>query len=158
MTISEHANAIRDALADWVRDNGGSAAVASGEVNMLELLRLKPGGVVAGVLFASEDPRTEHDELGKVDRQFKVVVSRGKGFKLETGESLTDGSGGGKALFILAEEAREVVRGLRFTENEDPEDWKPVYRGIGPWEIQGYVLDALEVRFALGTQIPQQED
>lgn len=156
MTIAEQARQVRDALADWARDNSGSAVVAGDQVHMLELLRLKPGGVVAGVMFDTEDPRGEYDELGRVDRAFKVVVSRGRGFRLDGGESLTDGSAGGKATFDLAEEAREIVRSLRFDAETTEE--KPTYKGMGPFEVQGFVLDAFEVRFGIGTQLPRQDE
>lgn len=156
MTISEQARQTREALAEWAQQFGGTAAVASDQVHMIDLLRTKPGGVFVGVLFETEDPRGEHDELGRVDRGFKVVVSRGRGFKLETGESLTEGSAGGPPMFGLVEGAREVVRLLRFT--DETTEVVPNYRGSGPFEVQGFILDAYEVRFSIGTQLPYYEE
>lgn len=156
MTIKEQIKAVVTALNGWARDKGGRAVPASGPVHVLELLREKPGGVTAAVLFDSEDPRGDFSEVGKVDRGFKVILSRGKGFRIETGENLVEGSAGGAPLYDLVEEAREIVRAIEFT-SEDPEDAAVEYKGIGPFEVSGFVLDAYEIRFGCGTQIPRQE-
>ncbi len=155
MTIKEQVQAVVKELNSWARTNGGRAVMASGPVHVLELLREQPGGVTAAVLFDSEDPRGEMSETGKVDRGFKLILSRGKGFRIESGESLVDGVAGGRPLFDLVEEAREIVRGIEFTaEGGDPEDQVVQYRGTSNFEVQGFVLDAYEVRFGAGAQLP----
>lgn len=154
MTIGEQLRRMAKELESWAAGNGMAARVAGDVVQLIEMLRLRGGTGLAAVMFEAEEPRGEHWELGKVDRVYKIVLSRGRGFRLETGESLTEGAGGGRALCDLLEEAREVVRHLRFTEEPSPEDWEPVYRGSRTFEVQGFVLDAYEIRFALGAQLP----
>jgi hypothetical protein len=153
MTIREQSELIRETLAEWARTAGGRAAVAGDPAQILEILRIRPDGFVAIISFDSETPRTEYDELGGMDRTFKVVISRGKGFKLDTGESLTDGAAGAGPLFDLVEQARELLRALPL----DPEtslEVLPKYLGTSPYEVQGYLLDAYEIRLSIGTQIP----
>jgi hypothetical protein len=93
-----------------------------------------------------------------VDRHFKLVLSRSRGFRIDTGESLSDSSGpaGAKPMFDLIEEVREMVRQLKFS--AETTEQIPDYRGAGPFEIQGFVLDAFEVRFSIGTQIPRADE
>jgi hypothetical protein len=156
MTIAEQMQRFHAALAPWAQERGGTAAKAFDQVHALELLQLKPGGLLVAVMFESEDPRGENDELGRVDRNFKVIVSRGRGFRLDTGESLVEQTSGGPPMFDLVEEAREVARRIRF--NEDTTEVNPEYKGSGPFTVEGFVLDAFEVRFSIGTQIPTWED
>lgn len=155
MTLREQINTIVAALDKWARQRSGRAYAADGPVHVLELLRSAPGGVTAAILFDSEEPRGERSELGKVDRGFKVVISRGKGFQVDSGASLTTGSAGGAPLFDLVEEAREIVIALNLAgDTWDSEDQVAQYRGTNPFEVQGFVLDAYEIRFAAGAQNP----
>jgi hypothetical protein len=158
MTIAEQMNAVLAVLEPWAAENKGHARAAGDVVSVLDMLRAKPGGVLCAVVWEAEDPRGEWgSELGKVDRKFKVVVSRGRGLRLDTGESLTEGSAGGRPMYDLVEEVRELVRGVRLPEDqvEDPDDRKPEYLGTGTYEVGGFVLDAYEVRIGFGTQIPR---
>ena len=122
----------------------------------MEELRGKPGAPTAAVLWQSEHPDGRYAEEGKVLRMFKIVVSRGRGLKLVTGESLSEGVAGGPAMFDLVEQAREIARNLRM-EDEPGELQLPIYKGSGPFLVHGYILDAMEIRFALYAQIPFQD-
>lgn len=155
MTIAEVAKATVEALGDWAQLNRGSAHVAGDVVEMIEILRSRPGAPKCAIRFVSEDVRGEHDELGRVDRLFRVVVARGRGFKIESGESLTDGVAGGKPMFDLAEEVREIVRGLVF--DLETTEGRAEYKGMREFEVQGIVMDAYEVSFAVGCQLPMAE-
>lgn len=153
MTILEQVNFLADALRPWAEEQRGRCYACGDQVEVMELLRTKPGGHLVAVLCDGEDPRGEWTELGKVDRVYKVIISRGKGFKIETGENLTGSPAGGKPLLDLVEEAREIVRALR-VEATNGEDAVPVYKGMGPWEVSGFIMDAWEVRFSLAADIP----
>lgn len=155
MTISEQSRLILAALTDWVANNQGRAFIASDELHCIEELRGKPGAPTAAVLWQSEDPEGHFAEEGKVLRHFKIVVSRGRGLRLLTGESLTEGAAGGPPMFDLVEQAREVARNLRMSE-EEGELQLPIYKGTGPFKVSGYILDAMEIRFALYAQTPTQ--
>lgn len=154
MTIVEQSKILESALAAWAEGNSGHASVASDVVHLVELLRMRPGAPKLAILFAEETPR-EPEELGRVDRVFRVVAARGRGFRLDTGESLTDGAGGGKPMFDIMEEAREIVRGLVIRDDVlEEEEWSPVYKGCRAFEVQGIVMDAYEMTFGLAAQLP----
>lgn len=147
------------ALEPWAAKNRGRVFPASDVVDCIDQLRSKPGTATAAVLWVKETPRTpELSILGRVDRLFKIVISRGRGFKIVSGESLTGGVAGGRALFDLVEEARELLAALRMEDME--EDEQPVYEGAGPFEVDGIVWDAVEIRLTLAAQtgMPAEEE
>jgi hypothetical protein len=151
MTIAEQLKAIAAVLRPWAERNRSSVTILSDQVHLLELLRLKPGAVLIGLLFESETVRGEWDNLGRVDRAYKVIVTRGRGLKLDSGESLVGTSSEDRPVFELVEEARELVRTAEIGEVEG----RPEYRGIGQYELQGAIFDGWEVRFVIGTAIPE---
>jgi hypothetical protein len=59
-------------------------------------------------------------------------------------------------MFDLMQQASEVVLGIRLEDMEESEDQLPVDNGAGPWEVNGWLLDAMELRFKLASQAPVQ--
>lgn len=156
MTIAEQILFIAAGLKGWASSNKGDVHVASDVVELIDLLRQRPGAPRVGVMFQEELPRGDFYELGRVERTFKLVVARGRGLVLETGASLTQGAAGGKPMYQLVEETRETMRALRF-DSEFCES-VPVYKGSKPFEVQGVVLDAFEINFSVGCQLPQMSE
>lgn len=155
MTIREQAKVVEAALQQWAKSSGARVFVAADELDCIEQFRLKPGKPSAAVLWQAEEPQGEHPEEGKVLRTFKIVMSRGRSLKLQPGESLTEGAAGGEAMLDLVEQGREVARGLRM-EDQEGELQLPVYQGSGAFQVNGYLLDAIELRFGLYADIPMQ--
>lgn len=163
MTVAQQTKAIVLALRDWCRANSGSVFVATDLLHLLDQLRSKPGAPRLGILFFEQQPRDpDRSENGRLDNTFKIVISRGRSLKLEPGQSLTEGSAGGKPMFDLVEEAREIILALRL-DDRDPEtpdtpgsingeDTIPVYKGASLFEVQGMLLDAMELRVSLAAQ------
>jgi len=60
---------------------------------------------------------------------------------------------GGKPMFILVEEARELARALR---QDDIDESRPYYKGIHPIELPGAAVDAYYIELLLAADIPQQ--
>ena len=157
MTIADQMNLITKGLADWAKTNGGSVKIANDIPHLFTIRGANPGAPRAAVLFAGETPRNaELDLLGRVDRKFYVAVSRGRGFKLNQGESLTEGVAGGKPMFVLVEEAREVLRSLRLSDLDDEPE--PYYRGIDLLTFEGVTTDCLRIEIQIAAQIPDQVD
>ena len=155
MTISEQSALLLASLDSWTGLVSGRAYIASDPADVLDQLRARPGTPTAAVLWTAEDPIGEYPEEGKVLRTFKIVISRGRGFNLITGESLTKGTAGGPPLLDLIEEARECVLTVRLT--DEPSELKlPIYKGASAFEVQDFLLDAYEIRLALYAQIPPQ--
>jgi hypothetical protein len=154
MTLADILTTVRDELAAWARLHRGSAEVAGDVDHMYGILSNKPGGLRAVVLFSEETKRGEHEEAGVVDIEFLVVISRGRGFTLPASDSLVSGSGGGRPLFDLVQEARDVVRGINFVEEET--EFTADYKGTTLFQYPTEVpVDAYQLRFTLGLQMEE---
>lgn len=157
MTIDGQTKQLLKALEPWAAENGGSVKVANDRVHLFQILGASPGAPRAAVFFVEERPRSRHfrDIAGKVDRKFRICISRGRGFNAALGKSLTEGVAGGKPMLVLAEEARELIRGLRLEDQTD-DDSRPVYRGTYPIEFEAATVDAYYVEVLLAADIPEQ--
>lgn len=155
--IAEQAKLILAAIQDNLLGADVRAFVASDPIDCLDRLRMKPGVGSCAVLWVSEEPR-EPEFLGRVDETWKVVVSRGRSLKLQPGDSLIEGAAGGPPMFELVETIRNAVLSLRMPAEDGfgGADLVPAYRGSGPFEVNGMLLDAVEIRFTLAGQIPPQ--
>ena len=154
MTIREQVKLVGTALEAWSKANRGRVFVASDTIDCLEQLRARPGTPTCAILWNGRDTVGDMDRLGKKANTFKVVVSRGRSLRIVAGESLTEGAAGGEPMFDLVEQAEAVVLGVRqeVGEDDDPEDAIPVHEGTGPFEVNGMLLDAMEIRFSLVSQ------
>jgi hypothetical protein len=156
MTIKEQVQVIYDALAAWHQVNGGAVKVANDESHLFTILGDAPGAPRTAILFDEETPRAEesNDYSGRVDRKIIIAVSRGRGFNLNQGDSLMKGADGGKPMFELVEELREVLRALRFG------DYEPIprYLGSARLQFQGVTTDAYKITIGPAAQIPDQLD
>lgn len=91
---------------------------------------------------------------GRVDRRFKVIVSRGRSFQsADRGLPLYQDNQNARPLFDIVDEWRDACRALIF----DPL-WceRPVdYIGISPFSVEGTgaIVDAYCIDFQVGTQL-----
>jgi len=155
MTISEQLIKLRDALADWARENSGSVVVASDPVHLWNLLSTKPGAPRGILLFDSEEKRGDIEEAGRVDRKFLLVISRGRGFTADRADALTKGSAGGKPLFDLVEEAREIVRSIEVESPEEIDEVVTNHLRTARFDSGDLIVDAYQIEFSLATQLPE---
>lgn len=156
MTISEQLKFLKDQLTPWARDVKARLEIAADAVHLLGLLATSPGAPRVVVMFDGEEKRGEYEELGRIDRKFMVIVSRGRGFKLEPGDALTEGQAGGKALYDLVEEVREVIRGLVF--NRETTEGMPNYLSTVRFDLPESTVDAYQINFQIGTQLPTHDE
>jgi hypothetical protein len=157
VTIKDQIEKVAAALADWHKSVGGAVKIANDEPHLFQILGDMPGAVRSAILFDEEMPRSLDlaDVLGRVDRKLIVAVSRGRGFNLNQGDSLTKGVADGKPMFVLIEEAREVLRALRFPEQDEP---VPTYLGTKRLQFQGVTCDAYAITLGLAADIGDQTD
>lgn len=151
MTIAAQMKLIRDTLAAAVRPDGGTVFVAGDPYQLVTMLRETTKGVRVGVLFSSEEKRGDYEERGAVDREFWVIASRGQGLKLEPGASLVDGAAGGRPLFDIMETLRQAIRGISF--DAETTEVTPDFRGIKTFNTEGYLVDAYQLTFTIGSQL-----
>lgn len=152
MTIREQLKFIAAQLQPWAGECKGRVEIAADAVHLFGILATTPGAPRVVVLFDGEDKRGDYEELGKVDRKFMIVVSRGRGFVLNPGQSLTDGMAGGKPLYDLCEEGREMLRALVF--DRTTTDGLPNYTGMSRLQMEGLNVDAYQINFMIGVQLP----
>jgi hypothetical protein len=159
MTIAQHLQLICNALETWAKGYGGRASIARDPVHIFDLLRMKPGGIDAVVMFREEKKPDPNPCAGMAQRTFLVILSRGRGFTLEQGDSLVKGAAGGPALYDLIEEARALVWALVVTpstEAHEPGQDEMLfnYAGCRLFEFAGATLvDAYQLEFTIWTQI-----
>lgn len=152
MTIAEQLKFIKEKLKPWTDEVKGRVEIAADPVHVLGLLATSPGSPRVVILFDGEEKRGEYEELGRVDRKFLVIVSRGRGFKLEPGDALTDGAAGGRPLFQLVEEGREMVRAIVF--DRETTEGIPNYTATRRLQLEEQTVDAYQIEFSIGTQLP----
>lgn len=152
MTIAAQLKQIHDALEAWAQSNGGQVWIASDPYQLASMLRESPGAVRAVVMFHSEGKRGDYEERGAVDRTFWLAISRGQGLKLDPGASLVEGVAGGKPLFDLVEEAREILRALSF--DSDTTEVSINYTLTEPLSLEGFLMDSYRLEFSIGVQLP----
>src|ERR1700743_1532202 len=121
MTIDGQTRLLLKALEPWAAANAGSVKVANDKPHLFQLLGASPGAPRAAIYFAGERARSGkfNDVAGRMDRKFLICISRGRGFNAKLGKSLIDGVAGGKPMFVLLEEAREEVRGVRLDDIDE---------------------------------------
>lgn len=157
MSIAEQAKAIQDAMNGWlVAPTQGQAFVVSDLQHLWKLLFNKSSGLKVLIMYAGEEIRQVFEGaaiLGRVDRRWIVVVSRGRGLYVERGISLTDDNQGGEPLFNLVEQARDIVRALMLNpaSTERPIDYTRIIQF--PTEGTGMIIDAYQIEFTIGTQL-----
>lgn len=153
-SIADQTKFIRDTLQAWLVLDG-KAFVAADAVHAWNLVFQKSTGLRVIVLYNGENARNNFEGgsiTGRVDRKFLVIVTRGRGFAAERGDTLTETVGNAEPLYNLVEQARDVCRSLVFDWNfcENPID----YIGIVPFPVPPeLIVDAYQVEFSVGTQL-----
>ncbi len=134
--------------------DGAKAYIASDFIHCWEILLNSPGVCKVAILFEDEKARVNFpggDITGRVNRYIDVIISRGRGLQQNRSANLTDGSGGGKPLFELAEIMRDKLRAVRFDPHTDE---PPDYVGMGRWgKDEGFNIDAFKCSIWIGTQL-----
>jgi hypothetical protein len=150
MSISEQLKKLRDGLATWARANGGTVAIVSRPSSLLKCLGLKPKGVRVVLMFDSESKRGDFEETGRVDRKFKAFISVPEGLKASKSDALVEDDG----FYDLAEQVREILRGLEVESAEDIDEIVTDYLAMNRFELDGTYTDDLQIDFQIATQLP----
>ena len=151
-SIKSQCQAILEALDGKI--DSAPAYIASDFVHAWEILLNKPGTAKIAILFEDEKARVNFaggDITGRVNRYIDVIISRGRGLNQVRSANLTDGTGGGRPLFDMAEDMRDVLRLIRFNPVSDE---VPDYIGLGRWgKDEGFNIDAFKCSIWIGTQL-----
>lgn len=155
-SIKQNLETTRDAFAAWAQKLGASIEIASDPNHAFARLGNKPGSARVVILFSGEEPRTEYEEAGFVDRKIDLIVSHGKGF-VDPGKATLE-TPGRKPIYEIIEEVRQLLRGIHFDDNTSTEV-RPSYKGCGMFQMpDGKIVDAYVLSFSIGVQLPAPED
>jgi len=151
MNIGHQLLFTRDSLAAWAKGNNAPVKIAGDLNDLITLLQEAPAAPRVVVMFHREAKRGVHEEAGMVDRFFWVTIARAKGLKIEPGANLVNGgTAGSKPLFLLADEARQIIRNLQFSAAST--EVTPNFISMEPLAINGVMAtDALRLEFSVGT-------
>jgi hypothetical protein len=155
MTIREQLEQLSQVFGEWAGGETvrGAVEIASDPAELEFKLAQRPGGTQVYIVFQGEDKRGEFEEMGAVDRKFLVVVSRGgKAMAARGSDATMKGTGGGRALFDLVEEARQVGRGVQFAQSTEV---TMDSRSCAPYIFaDGSPANAYVMEFWIGVQLP----
>lgn len=136
------------------RVDSAPAFVASDKIHAWEILKNRPGTCKIAVGFEGSKARVNFpggDITGRENQTYYAIISRGRGLNQVRSDNLIYGSGGGLPLFDLAEQMRDMLRGIRFDPNTDE---VTDYVGIEEWNEVSFDIDAFICRIWVGTQMP----
>ena len=158
MSITDQLNLMLEVFNVWVVDNAQPYAVeiVPDMVHMWDLLLNTSQSSRILIMYNGELIRGEFGiaaPLGRVDRRFMVVVSRGQSLTFPISTQYVSTTQNATPFWEDVEEIRDICRALLF----DP-DWteRPVdYLGVTPFQTHGSgtVLDAQTIEFSVGTQL-----
>lgn len=130
------------------------AYIAGDLIHTWEILKNRPGTCKIAVGFESSQSRVNFpggDITGRENQYLFAVISRGRGLNMVRSDNLVYGSGGGSALFDLAEQMRDMMRMIRFDPTTDE---IPDYVSLTPWGQEvGQVIDAFKCTIWVGSQL-----
>ncbi len=159
MTIGLQMTMLQGALQEWIQgESGGMAFVANDAVHLWQILMTGPAKPKAIVIYDGEEIRGPFDiaaVCGRVDRIFRVIISRGRGFNQEAGKSLTVGTAGGRPMFELVEKARDIIRTIIFSISEDDAERPSDFKRVRPLEplMREMLIDAYQIEFSVGSDV-----
>ena len=156
MTIADQSRLAQTALDAWAKKYAGKAIIVNDESHLWYMLGLGPNSFRAFIEFAGEEAISNFPGgsiTGRVNRKFRVVISRRRGMDYYRASNVMEGSGGGPPLADLAEEARNVCRALLFdpVTCDRPTEYGRMDKIPMP---EGVLVDALEITFIVCCQLP----
>lgn len=155
--VKDQLESMRYTLDTWAQQYNGKAFIASDLNHMWKVAWQSSSQLRIICVYMGEVIRGDFKiaaATGRVDREFNVMLTRGKGFNQERGDSLTKQVGNEPPLFDLVEEARDILRSLVDISAEAPVD----YKGIRTMQMGELILDAYIVEFSVATDLPSLAD
>ncbi len=154
MKISQQAELIRAALDSWAASEKGKAAIVFDEMELWENMFTSVSAPRVLLCYQGERVRGDFSVaaiMGRVDRQWVVAVTRGRGLNAERGDSLTTTKGNARPFYDLVEEARDIIRGLTGVSVESPVD----FMGMEAAQRPDALTDAYLIRFSVADDLPR---
>jgi hypothetical protein len=150
--IEDQLEAIKAALADFAAAQGGQAFVASDMVHMWEIGYNAQNKLRVVIVCTGEEARGEFSLAAathRVDRQFGVLVTRGRTFTMDRGQGLTQTVGNAPPLFSLVAQVRDLIRAMLNISVEFPVD----YKSFKSFPQSQQIIDAYFIEFSCATDL-----
>lgn len=154
ITISEEAVILKNALDAWAVQYGGSARVVSNLRDMWEQASTSSQTPNILVCYNGEVSRGTFSQIAtwhRVDRQWIVAVTRGRGYYLSRGDSLAEKSSVEMPLYDVIESVRDLIRSCTNISEETP---TVDYKSIKPMQLGNLVVDGYQIEFSTANDIP----
>ena len=154
ITISEEANLLKDALDAWATLYGGEARVVSNLRDMWQQASTSSQTPNILICYNGEVSRGSFSQQAvwhRVDRQWLVAVTKGRGYYANRGDSLSDASATEMPLYDVIENVRDTIRGLLTISEETP---TVDYKSIKPMQLGNLVVDGYQIEFSTANDIP----
>jgi hypothetical protein len=154
ITISEEAALIEAALQPLVTSYGGTAAVVSNLRDLWNQSSMDSQVPRILVCYNGETARGTFSQVSpwhRVDRNWTIAVTKGRGFYAARGAGLFDGTATEPPLYDVVETIREIIRGMQNISEETP---GPDYRGIKPMQMGNIVVDGYTIEVTTANDIP----
>jgi hypothetical protein len=152
MTVTQQAKIIEKVLNDWAQNRGGVASVVANIRDMWETAYKASDKPRILICFAGEQVREAFRiaaYLARVDRQWQVAVTRGRGFNQNRGSSLVDTIQNAEPFYDSVETVRDMIRSITNVSVEDPLD----YKGIRPMQSGNLVIDGYIIEFSTASDL-----
>jgi len=154
ITISDEANLIQTQLQLWVASYGGSAEIVSNLRDMWNQASINSDTPRILICYMGEVSRGSFSQISawhRVDRNWTIAVTKGRGYYLNRGEGLFDSSSTETPLYDIIESVRDIVRGMTNISEETP---SPDYRSIKPMQLGNLVVDGYTIEITTANDIP----
>ena len=154
ITISDEATLIQTELQSWVASYGGTAEVVSNLRDMWNQASISSDTPRVLICYMGETSRGSFSQISvwhRVDRNWTIAVTKGRGYYLNRGEGLFDPSSTETPLYDIIETVRDIVRGMTNISEETP---SPDYRSIKPMQLGNLVVDGYTIEITTANDIP----
>jgi hypothetical protein len=154
ITIAEEAALIQAQLQKFVATFGGQAAVVSNLRDWWNQAATNSETPRILICYMGEVARGSFNQIApwhRVDRNWSVAVTRGRGFYANRGDSLMSADIPESPLFDIVETVRDIIRCMATISEETP---FVDYRGIKPMQLGNIVVDGFEINFSTANDIP----
>jgi hypothetical protein len=152
MKISTQLEVLRVALDAWASPLGGTAVAVPNlkELwNQASMSSQKPRLLICYMGEKIRGPFADASVAGRVDRQWTVAITRGRGFASMRGDTLKQQVGNVEAFADSVEACRDLIRNLEGVSQE----WPMEYKSIKPMQLGNLVVDGYLIEFSTANDL-----
>ncbi len=153
--ISQQSLQIVEQITNYLTTNqlSGKCVAASNLRDMWEQASQATTNSVIYVCWSGDSPRGPNSIMRwthRVDREWVVLVKRGRGFYATRGDSLNQTKGNEIPLYDVVEGVRDAVRRILSISEEGLVE----FNNVRPWQLGSQILDAYIMTFTTANDMP----